>query len=75
MIKPIIYHDIREKKKLEAKLFSKIPLEKRKAISQEFVDQQFLEEGCRAFEILNRLNVELWKKSKSRTPGNSNGVF
>ena len=28
----------REKKKLEAKLFSKIPLEKRKAISQEFID-------------------------------------
>lgn len=38
MIKPIVYHDIREKKKLEAKLFSKIPLEKRTAISQEFID-------------------------------------
>jgi hypothetical protein len=38
MIKPLIYHDIREKKKLEAKLFSEIPLEKRKAISQEFID-------------------------------------
>jgi hypothetical protein len=41
MIKPIIYHDIREKKKLEAKLFSKIPLEKRKAISREFIDLFF----------------------------------
>jgi hypothetical protein len=41
MIKPIIYHDIREKKNLEAKLFSKIPLEKRKAISQEFIDLFF----------------------------------
>jgi len=38
MIKPIVYHDIKEKKKLEAKLFSKIPLEKRKAISREFID-------------------------------------
>jgi hypothetical protein len=38
MIKPIIYHDIREKKRLETKLFSKIPLEKRKATSQEFID-------------------------------------
>jgi hypothetical protein len=37
MVKPIIYHNINEKKKLEAKLFSKIPLEKRKAISQEFI--------------------------------------
>ena len=38
MVKPIVYHDICEKKKLEAKLFSKIPIEKRKAISQEFID-------------------------------------
>jgi hypothetical protein len=38
MVKPIVYRDIREKKKLEAKLFSKIPLDKRQAISQEFID-------------------------------------
>lgn len=38
MIKPIVYHDIKEKKKLEVELFSKIPLEKRKAISREFID-------------------------------------
>jgi hypothetical protein len=38
MIEAILYHDIREKKKLEAKLFSKIPPEKRKAVSQEFID-------------------------------------
>lgn len=38
MIKPIVYHDIKEKKKLEAKLFSTIPLEKREAISREFID-------------------------------------
>jgi hypothetical protein len=38
MVKPIVHRDISQKKKLEAKLFSKIPLEKRKAISQEFID-------------------------------------
>ena len=38
MIKPILYHHISEKKKLEIELFSKIPLEKRKAASQEFID-------------------------------------
>lgn len=37
MIKPIVYYDIREKKKLEAKLFSKIPLEKRKAAFTELL--------------------------------------
>lgn len=38
MIKPIAYHDVREKIKLEAKLFSKIPLERRMAVSREFID-------------------------------------
>lgn len=37
MIKPIVDHDIREKKWLETALFSKISFEKRKAISQEFI--------------------------------------
>lgn len=40
-----------------------------------FSMQQFLEEGCRAFEILHRLNIELWKKSKSRKLGNSQDYF
>lgn len=38
MIKPIVYQNIKEKKKLEAELFSKTPFEKRKAVSQEFID-------------------------------------
>ena len=37
MVKPIVYDDIREKKKLEAAVFLKIPFEKRKAISQELM--------------------------------------
>ncbi len=40
-----------------------------------FSMQQFLEEGCRAFEILHRLNVGLWKKSNARKLGKSPGSF
>jgi hypothetical protein len=32
----------------------------------QFSMRQVLTEGCRAFETIHQLNVELWKKSKSR---------
>ncbi len=37
----------------------------------QFSMHKVLEEGCMAFEILHRLNVELWKKSNSKKPGSS----
>ena len=39
----------------------------------QFSMYQMLTEGCRAFEIIHHLNVELWKKSKSRKPKTSGG--
>lgn len=38
MIKPILYHDIQEKNKIEAELMSKISSEKRSAISHALMD-------------------------------------
>ena len=38
-----------------------------------FTMYQFLTAGCRAFETIHSLNVELWKKSKTSRPGDNYG--